>query len=334
MELLSKENFDKATKYIKNNADVINLAWYAYNFEGMSSDKFIDELAKYQYDNGGFGGLVYEYEYNGPTLHDTEHAFRYILYLKEKTPADHPVIQKMMKYVLLKYRADIGYWGDVLEPQVNDSAHVWWWTYGEDEFKPIEDENERIKQYDPNGHAALAAFVALYSELVPDDLYQDIIKYPVQKILRYYDENSPLFKKSSTDDYFNDDISVPYNMKCFQQFVACLKDTVLADKLAKILCQHPTACMQLDFAKWENGYEELPCDIVVTPDSIIYPTVKDLVDESLSYLIRQQGDDGAWHLNFSFGEGEAFRKLELAFEMHLTTLILAELGRFGRIEKC
>ncbi len=42
-----------------------------YNFEDLSTDVFMDVLAKYQYDTGGFGGLVYEYEYNGPTLHDT-----------------------------------------------------------------------------------------------------------------------------------------------------------------------------------------------------------------------------------------------------------------------
>lgn len=333
MQKLSKENFIKARDYLFANADDINRAWYRYNFEDGDTSAFMDVLAKYQYENGGFGGLVYEYEYNGPTLHDTEHAFRYIFYLKEKPSAEHPVIQKMMKYVLARYIPGIGCWGELLEPEVNDYAHVRWWGYAGNKTINIEDENIRIEEYSPNGQASFAAFAALYSELVPDELYNDIIKYPVQKILRYYDEKSPLFRKSATDDSYDDDISVPYNMKCFQQFVACLKDKSLAARLGEILCQHPTDCMQLDFVKWENGYEELPCDIVATPDSVIYPVVRDLVDDSLSYLIRQQKDDGAWHLNFSFGDGEAFRKLEREYEMHLTTLILAELNRFGRIER-
>lgn len=63
---LSGENFQKAAEYIKKNADEIDLAWYCYNFEGMCEDDFLDVLSKYQYDNGGFGGLVYEYAYNGP----------------------------------------------------------------------------------------------------------------------------------------------------------------------------------------------------------------------------------------------------------------------------
>jgi len=111
-----------------------------------------------------------------------------------------------------------------------------------------------------------------------------------------------------------------------------LKDKTLVDKLTKVLRQNPTACMQLDLVKWEQGYEELPCDVVDTPDSVIYTAVKDLVDNSLDYLIKQQNDDGCWHLNWQFGEGDAFDKLQKKYEAHLTMLILAELGRFNRVE--
>ena len=332
MKKLTHENFIKARDYVFTYSDDINRAWFRYNFEDGDTAEFMNALAKYQYENGGFGGLVYEFEYNGPTLHDTEHAFRYIFYLKEKPPADHPVIQKMMSYLLERYRPEIGCWGDPLEPGVNDGTHVWWWTYGEDDFSSIADENERILKYNPNVQAALAAFVALYSELVPEDLYRDIIKYPVEKILRYYDEVSPLYGASSTDGAINGDIATPYNLKCYQQFVRCLRDKSLADRLAKILCQNPTACMQLDLVKWEQGYEELPCDVVETPDSVVYPIVKDLVDNSLDYLIRQQNNDGCWHLPWRFGDSEAFNKMQSDFEAHLTMLILAELGRFERIE--
>ena len=330
---LSRENFLKARGYVFSHSDDINRAWFCYNFVDGDTAAFMGVLGQYQHENGGFGGLMYEWEYKGPTLKDTEHAFRYIFFLKDKPPASHPVIQKMFRYLLDRYRPDIGHWGSMEEPGVNAGAHVPWWEYQRDEYPPIADADERILKYNPNGQAALAACVALYSQLVPAELYQDIILYPIQKILRYYDEASPLFGTSSTDGVINGDISTPYNLKCFQQFVKCLPDKPLAEKLAAILRQHPTACMQMDFSKWEQGYEELPCDVVNTPDSVVYPAVKDLVDGSLSCLIRQQGEDGAWHLNFRFGEGEAFRKLEAGFEAHLTMLILAELGRFKRIER-
>lgn len=330
---LSRENFLKARNYVFSRSDDLNRAWFRYNFEDGDARRFLKVLFSCQHENGGFGGLVYEYEYNGPTLHDTEHAFRYLFYLRERPDAGHPAIQKMMRYLLKRYRPEIGCWGELLEPGVNDGAHVWWWTYGKERFDPIAGEEERIFKYNPNGNAALAAFVALYSELVPESLYKDIIKYPVEKILRYYDAASPLSGKSGTDGSYPDDISVPYNMKCFQQFVACLKDKALSGRLSAILCQTPTACMQLDYIKWENGYEELPCDIVASPDSVLYPAVKDLVDDSLSYLIRRQGEDGGWHIHYRFGGDERFRRLEEAYDAHNTMLILAELGRFHRIER-
>lgn len=323
MEKLSYKNFIKTRDYIFAHANDINQAWFRYNFETEDTVIFMNELAKYQYEDGGFGRLVPEYEYDGSTLHDTEHAFRYIFYLKEKPPANHPVIQKMMHYLLNRYRPEIGCWGEEMEPGVNDGIHVSWWTYGKHQYPEITDINERIKQYNANGNAAHAAFIALYSEIIPAELYRDIIFYPIENILRYYDENSPLFE--NPDD-------APYGLHCYQKFVSCLKDKTLAEKLASILCQHPTACMEINFDKWENEYIHLPCDVVETPDSVIYPVVKDLVDKSLNYLIKHQGSDGAWHLNYSFGGDEAFRKLEKSYETYITTLYLAKLKRFGRIE--
>lgn len=329
---LTHENFIKARDYIFACSDDINRAWFRYNFENEDTAAFMDVLAKYQHEDGGFGGLVYEFEYQGSCLKCTEHALRYMFYLKEKPTSDHPVVQKTMKYLLGRYRPDIGHFGHMEEPELNEFPHVRWWEYNPDECQPIADEDERILKYSPNGQAGIAAFIAQYSELVPEDLYQDIIKYPVEKILRYYDKASPLYGTGSVDDSFNYDDQSPYNLKCYQKFVACLKDKPLVDKLAKILCQNPTACMQLDLSKWEQGYEELPCDVVDTPDSVVYPVVKSVVDDSISYLIRQQNDDGCWHLHWSFGEDEAFAKLQSLYEAHIAMLILAELGRFGRIE--
>ena len=39
--------------------------------------------------------------------------------------------------------------------------------------------------------------------------------------------------------------------------------------------------MDMDESVWNQGYHETPFDVVVTPDSFIYPVVKDVVDNSL-----------------------------------------------------
>jgi len=330
MKKLTHENFIKARDYIFANSDDINRAWFRYNFEDNDTDAFMRTLSKYQYDNGGFGGIYYEFDYHGPCLKSTEIAVRYILNLKVKPSADHSVIQKMMKYILEQYHPEIGNWGEPAVPEVNDGACTYWVRYRGDAIIPIDSEDERIKRYDANEKVCFAAFVSLYSELVSKlasrELYQEIIKYPTEYILRYYDENSPDYRKDIFDE------GTPYDFEYFQKFVPCLKDKAMVNKLTSILRQNPTAFMELDFSKSDYEYVHLPCDSVDSPDNIIYPAVKDLVDSSLEYRINQQSSDGRWPLGWGFGESEALRRLQDLYEAHRTMLILAELGRFGLVE--
>ena len=331
MRKLTYECFVKARDFIFANADDITRAWFQYNFEDGDSAVFMKVLKKYQREDGGFGGLIYEFDYQGSCLKCTEHAFRYMFYLKDRPSADNPVIQKMVIYLLERYRPDFGRWGELLEPGVNDGMHVRWWTYPDCNITPKTTIDERIAYYHPNGEAALAAIIALYPQLVPKEMYEDILRYPIGHIQRYYDENSPLFGKSARHDHGKNDIESPYNLKAYQIFVKCLPDNAIANRLSEILRQNPTACMQLDYSAWDNGYEELPCDVVETPDSVVYPAVRQVVNDSLDYLVKRQSTDGAWHLTWEFGEDERFRKMERLYEANYTMLVLARLGRFNRI---
>lgn len=326
MKKLSYENFIKAREYIFTFSDDINRAWFRYNFEDSNTDAFMQVLAKYQHDNGGFGGIFYEFDYQGPCLKSTEIAIGYILKLKEKPPANHPVIQKMMKYILQCYHPEIGNWGDPAVPEVNDGVYNYWVRYRGDTIIPIVSEDKRIEKYEANEKVCFAAFVALYSEIVPKKLYHEIIKYPIEYILRYYDKNSPNYKKDIFDN------GIPYDFEYFQWFVPCLKDKNTIYKLTSILRQNPTVFMEINFSKSDYEYVHLPCDAIDSPDNIIYPTVKNLVDSSLEFRIKQQSNDGRWPLGWEFGENEGLRKLHTLYEAHRTMMILATLGRFGLIE--
>ena len=324
---LTQENFIKARDYIFTHSDDINRAWFRYNFEGEDTNVFMDELAKYQHENGGFGGLSDEFEYQGPCLKCTEKAIRYILDLKNKPPADHPAIQKMMAYILEQYIPEIGNWGEPVVPEVNDYIHCRWARYRAETPPPMADDEERIKKYNANEQVCFAAFVAYYSEIVQEELYQDIIKYPTQHILRYYDENSPDY----SEEVFNG--GLPYAFEYFLWLVPCLKDKAVANKLTEILRQNPTKAWELDFAKSDNDYVHLPCDYdVCSPNNILYPVVKNLVDEALSYRIKQQCDNGKWPLGWSYGDSDEMRRLEAKSDVTRTVNMLAKLKRFDRIE--
>ncbi|MGX8797707.1 hypothetical protein ACR6HW_16845 [Fusibacter sp. JL298sf-3] len=326
MYKLTYENFMKARHYIYANSDDINRAWFRYNFGENDTNVFMDELAKYQHENGGFGRLNYEFDYQGPCLKSTEHAIEYIVNLKEKPPTDHPVIKNMMKYILEQYHPEIGNWGEPVVPEVNDGVHCHHVRYRGIVIIPIENEDERIKNYEANEKACFAAFVALYSEIVPEELYQDIIKYPIEHILRYWDKNSPDYKKEIFDD------GSPYDFDYLGRFVSCLKDKDTANKLTSILCQNPSVFMELDFTKSHNHYVHLPCDDINSPDNIVYHAVKDLVDDSITHRIKQQKNDGRWTQGWSMGEDEGFRKLQILYDANFTMKMLAKFGRFNRID--
>ena len=99
MDKLPYDRFIKARDYIFAHSEDIGRAWFRYNFEDGDTDVFMDVLAEYQHENGGFGGLFYEFDYQGPCLKSTEIAIGYLLGLRERPPASHPVIQNMKRYL-------------------------------------------------------------------------------------------------------------------------------------------------------------------------------------------------------------------------------------------
>ncbi len=324
---LNHNNFIKARDYIFANAEEIDRAWFRYVFEDKDDDLFLDSLKKYQYENGGFGGLYYEFDYKGPCLKSTEIAVKRILSLEKKPSSDLPIIRETMKYLLDNYLPGIGNWREVVTPEVNDGAHCHWVRYRGEDTTPIENEDERIRRYDANEKLCFAAFVSYYSELVNQELLHDILKYPTEHILRYWDENSPNYDRTIFER------GEPYNFEYFQHFIPYIRNKSLADRLTSILCQSPTSFMELDLKKSTRDYVHLPCDSVSSPDSVVYPVVKELVDKSLEYRINQQSDDGRWPLGWSFGSDENLQKLQVKYEAYRTLDMLIMLDKFKRIEK-
>lgn len=179
MQKLTYNNFIKAHDFIMTNGTDIDRAWFRYNFENENEEVFLRVLNNYQYENGGFGGLYHEFAYQGPCLKSTEIAIEYIFGLKNKPSSDLPIIKNTVKYLLNTYLPGRGGWGEVVVPEVNESAHCYWSRWRSEDNSPIDNEDERIKNYNANEKSCFAAFISYYSELVPKELCEEILKYPV-----------------------------------------------------------------------------------------------------------------------------------------------------------
>lgn len=172
---MSYDGFARARNYILTYSEEIGRAWFRYQFEDSGPQAFLEVLAQYQRESGGFGGLYYEYDYQGVRLKSTEVALRYLMGMDERPDAGHPIIRNTMRLLLDPYRPEIGNWGEVL---------------------------------------------------VPEELYRDILQYPVEHILRYWDEKLPEYDRRIFDK------GEPYNFEYFLDFVPCLKDKAVRDRLA------------------------------------------------------------------------------------------------------
>ena len=82
MNKLTKEQFNRAAYFLKNQANDIDRAMFEHFFENKPLKEVINILSKYQNEDGGFGKLDYDFEYPFSCVKHTESACRYIFALK------------------------------------------------------------------------------------------------------------------------------------------------------------------------------------------------------------------------------------------------------------
>ena len=125
MKYLTKAQFDKARTFMYNYAQDIDLAMFQYYFEGKPKSEVIEVLEKYQNEDGGFGTLDYDFVFPMSCLKQTESACRYIYALDVSDT--HPIIPKLIKYIINNYNETTGEWNNLIVPEVNRFPHAPWW---------------------------------------------------------------------------------------------------------------------------------------------------------------------------------------------------------------
>lgn len=236
MNKLKKEQFNKAAHFLKTQGNDIDKAMFKYFFEEKSLDEVVDILMIYQNKDGGFGKLDYDFECPDSCMKHTESAGRYIFALNE-VPAEHPMIQRLVPYIITNYNRTTGEWDNLVVPSVNDYPHAPWWHYSERELFVPKNRTDLIRHYDSNTNSALAGMLVKYSSLVPKDLLDEIMGIVIEKI-------------NVGNDFGQ------YGMMSDIYFVNVLKDNVLKQELLKALMGNGKLISLLD-DHWgtENAYK-------------------------------------------------------------------------------
>ncbi len=241
----------------------------------------------------------------------TESACRYIFALKQ-IPENHPIIKRLIPYIVENYNRITGEWDNLTVPAVNDYPHAPWW--GHDENKPFVPQNraDLIDHYNPNTNSALAGMLVKYPSLVQKEILDQIIGIVIDKINSGYEFGQ-------------------YGMMSDVYFVNALKDENLKQGLLKTLMGDVKLISLLD-GNWgtENAYKL--CHWIDTPEHPYYPMYKDAVQNNFDFLIESQGADGSWSPNWSWGEPEVWSSVLNRLKGVLTFNFLWTLKKFYCID--
>ena len=311
MKKLKKEQFNKAAHFLKTQAQDIDKAMFEHFFEDKPLNEVVDILATYQNKDGGFGILDYDIGYPYSCLKHTESACRYIFALKH-IPENHPIIKRLIPYIVENYNRISGEWDNLTVPAVNDYPHAPWW--GHDEKKPFvpQSRTDLIEHYDPNTNSALAGMLVKYSSLVPKEILDEIMSVVIDKINSGY-------------------VFGQYGMMSDVYFFNALKDENLKKDLLKTLMGDGKLISLFD-GNWgtENAYKL--CHWIDNPEHSYYPMYKDAVQNNFDFLIESQGADGSWSPNWSWGEPEVWSSVLNRLKGVLTFKFLWTLKKFNCID--
>lgn len=311
MKYLTKAQFDKARAFMYSYAQDIDLAMFQYYFEAKPKSEVIEVLEKYQNEDGGFGTLDYDFVFPSSCLKQTESACRYIYALDVSDT--HPMIPKLIKYIINNYNETTGEWDNLIVPEVNRFPHAPWWEYEEKEKIIPKNYDDLIANYNPNTNSALAGMVIKYSRYVPEKLAQYIQKVVVDKI-------------ESSTDFFQ------YGMMSDVYFVNALKDDKLKSGLLAKLMGNGKLISLLD-ENWGTESAYKLCHWIGSPDHPYYELYKKDVDDNHTFIIDSQNEDGSWSPSWSWGDAEIWKGVEQRYKGLLTFKFLWSLHKFHRIEK-
>ena len=306
MKRLSQAAFQRAKAFVSEQGRDLDRALLAYHFEDGTIDNVLAALADYQNDDGGFGhGLEPDLRTPASSVIATTVAFQNFRSLR--VPADHPLVRRGIEYLLDSYDASRQVW-PIIPPQVEDAPHAPWWDYASSEAG--------FGGFLVNPRVEIVGYLHDYRSDVPHEMLNTL----TTAVFDHLD--------SLPDEIEMHDIICYVSLAETESLPKSYRDRVWA-KLSKAAA-HGVAREPEQL----TGYVLKPLYLVSSPDSPLAAGLADEVAMNLDFEIDQQGEDGAWSPNFSWGDQhpEAWEVAKREWQARMTLKNLRVLRDFGRIE--
>ena len=306
MKRLTAAAFRRASAFVMEQGRDLDRALFEFHFGDGTTESVLVALAAYQNDDGGFGhGLEPDLRTTASSVIATTVAFQNFRSLG--VPVDHPMVRRGLTYLLDTYDESRQVW-PIVPPEVEDAPHAPWWDYSNSEAG--------FGGFLVNPRVEIVGYLHDYSTEAPPHLLETL--------------TTAVFKHLES---LPDAIEM-HDLICFASLAETeslsqeLKDRIWR-KLAKA-AEHGVAREPEQL----TGYVLKPLYLASSPHAPLAEQFAAELAMNLDFEIGQQGADGAWSPNFSWGDQhpEAWQVAKREWQSRMTLKNLRVLRDFDRIE--
>lgn len=306
MVALPDEAFRRARAFLLERARPLERRAFEHEFEGAPAWPVLDELARFQNPDGGFGhGLEPDALTGASGALATSVALHRLV--EAGATADHPLVAGAVRYLQQTLDPAARVWRIVPEATA-EAPHAPWWAE--------EGLEERFHGFSLNPKADLVA--QLYA-LGPacdegwlDTLAEDVVR--------------DVAGRAAAGLEMHDLIGVAHLLD------APHLSPGLRRRLLELVAPVAEGSVGRSPEDW-TGYALRPLALAPRPDAALAHLLAEPVAAQLDHLVATQGDEGAWWPNWSWGEGadeNAWRSSRDAWAGMLTLDALRHLRHYGR----
>lgn len=265
---------NKAIQYILENARPLELAIYKYFFENKSNQAVIDELAKFQNADGGFGHALEPDFFNSNSSPIATNDAIITLCRVNALDRDSDIVKGIVRYLAShdSFDEDKKRWLFAIDSN-KDYPHAIWW----------EKKGDGISKFNPS--ISLASFMICYGTRTP--LYEEIIKEGLD------------FLKNG-EEISGDDVNcylLAYELLTSNNINDIVDLNVFKDLLSKAI----ENCICKDISKYGVEYVPMP-SVIFTGRYMGFITseIKSLIAVEKDILGKLQMEDGGFDITWKW----------------------------------
>lgn len=129
MQMLTRSALQQARQFVFEHGRGLDQARYRFHFEAGPAGAVLDELARYQNPDGGFGNAL-EPDLRTPASSAVATSLAFSVLRELGVDATEPCVRRAVDYLLGSFDGDRKVW-EIVPPQVEDAPHAPWWVYAE-----------------------------------------------------------------------------------------------------------------------------------------------------------------------------------------------------------